>query len=200
MSQAKNEIAPLALNTYSAAAPARRHDTGQGYQPAQFRWRCAMLSVFKDHEEAASPSRSRHRDSLRLRRCDSADYVRNASRKNEARVAQAIRNVQLLAPNAVPLKTRPCQAADFQVVFQLLRQLWPDKDLDIARVHQRKRAAGSADVHRLPVGTVGVAVAVGLGVTVEVGVGVTVGVAVAVAVGVGVGLGDARVLKVLSPP
>ena len=82
----------------------------------------------------------------------------------------------------------------------LLRQLWPDKDLDIARVHQRKRAAGSADVHRLPVGTVGVAVAVGLGVTVEVGVGVTVGVAVAVAVGVGVGLGDARVLKVLSPP
>ena len=117
-------------------------------------------------------------------------------------MTQAIRNVQLLAPNAVPRKTRPCQAADFQAVFQLLRQLWPDKDLDIARVHQRKRAAGRAHVHRLPTGTVGVAVAVGLGVTVEVGVGVTVGVtvAVAVAVGVGVGLGDAMVLNVLSPP
>jgi hypothetical protein len=179
--------------------PGQALTTARRFAP---RVQCYFSKDSSNHEEAASPSCSRHRDSLRLRRCDSADYVRNASRKNEARVTQAIRNVQLLAPNAVPRKTRPCQAADFQAVFQLLRQLWPDKDLDIARVHQRKRAAGRADVHRLPVGTVGVAVAVGLGVTVEVGVGVTVGVAVAVAVavGVGVGLGDARVLKVLSPP
>ena len=90
------------------------------------------------------------------------------------------------------------------IVRQEIVRLIIGDNLSVTRVHQRKRAAGRADVHRPPMGTVGVAVAVGLGVTVEVGVGVTVGVtvgvAVAVAVGVGVGLEDARVLKVLSPP
>src|SRR6476660_12157 len=45
---------------------------------------CAVLFCRRDHEKATSSSRSRHRDSLRLRRFNWPDFVHHGSREERS--------------------------------------------------------------------------------------------------------------------
>ncbi len=103
MSQAKNEIAPLALNTYSArrAGKTTRHRPRQTARAVSLaRVQCYLsLKIMK--------KRSRH--GVRVIGILFAFAVATgptsftmAAGKNEARVTQAIHNVQLVAPDAAP--------------------------------------------------------------------------------------------------